>query len=221
MFTWVRSQSTRHRELSPASPAICSSSSCPSSDATGAPRLRRSSGNTLACGAGTWRRGGSQSTLPFGLATGDIFFRIRCSFMGKIKTCRGLLLVRLRQIWAAGGSRKPRLPRLPRFFGLGLLASRVSSASSWGTASELVALEAVPGGSDPIQVEVVPAGVILGLDVRLRRGLQEHASGRSRSKKCRGAQFLGCSPTSADLGLDPSCICCDTSSSIRASCRLQ
>lgn len=33
-------------ELSPASPAICSSSSCPSSDATGAPRLRRSSGNT-------------------------------------------------------------------------------------------------------------------------------------------------------------------------------
>lgn len=215
MFTWVRSQSTRHR--------------CPSTS-TNCRQLRQQFAPLPAvpaptlperhdCGAPAATRSHAEPALGAGvvarapcLATGDIFFRIRCSFMGKIKTCRGLLLVRLRQIWAAGGSRKPRLPRLPRFFGLGLLASRVSSASSWGTASELVALEAVPGGSDPIQVEVVPAGVILGLDVRLRRGLQEHASGRSRSKKCGGAQFLGCSPTSADLGLDPSCICCDTSS---------
>ena len=36
-------------------------------------------------------------------------------------------------------------------------------ASSWGTASELVALEAVPGGSDPIQVEVVPGRLALHL----------------------------------------------------------
>ena len=38
-------------------------------------------------------------------------------------------------------------------------------ASTWGTASELVALEAVPGGSDPIQVDVVPGRQALHLSL--------------------------------------------------------